>query len=103
DPAQHRGRAPARAAEEPVMRFALTDDQLALRDAVREVLADTCPPAVVRSSWTGGPVDRVSTALAELGVPGMVVPEKGGGLGLSDVDLVPVLIEVGYAAVPLPV
>jgi alkylation response protein AidB-like acyl-CoA dehydrogenase len=33
----------------------------------------------------------------------MAVPEKDGGLGLSDVDLVPVLIEVGRAAVPLPV
>jgi alkylation response protein AidB-like acyl-CoA dehydrogenase len=33
----------------------------------------------------------------------MAVSEKDGGLGLSDVDLVPVLIEVGYAAVPLPV
>lgn len=85
------------------MRFALTDDQLALRDAVREVLADTCPPAVVRSSWTGGSVDGVAAALVELGVPGMAVPEKNGGLGLSDVDLVPVLIEVGHAAVPLPV
>ena len=85
------------------MRFALTDDQVALRDAVREVLADTCPPAVVRSSWTGGSVDGVAAALVELGVPSMAVPEKDGGLGLSDVDLVPVLIEVGHAAVPLPV
>ncbi|GAA1033731.1 acyl-CoA dehydrogenase [Virgisporangium ochraceum] len=85
------------------MRFALTDDQIALRDAVREVLADTCPPAAVREAWAGGPVDRVSVALVELGLPGMALPEKDGGLGLSDVDLVPVLTEVGYAAVPLPV
>lgn len=85
------------------MRFALTDDQIALRDAVREVLADTCPPSAVRSAWAGRPVDAVSAALFELGVPTMAVPEKDGGLGLSDVDLAPVLIEVGYAAVPLPV
>ena len=85
------------------MRFALTDDQVALRDAVRDVLTDACPPSVVRAAWTGGDVDRVAAALVELGVPGMAVPEKDGGLGLSDVDLVPVLIEVGYAAVPLPV
>jgi alkylation response protein AidB-like acyl-CoA dehydrogenase len=85
------------------MRFALTQDQIAVRDTVREVLADTCPPSTVRASWTGGPVDRVTAALVGLGVPGMAVPEPDGGLGLSDVDLVPVLIEVGYAAVPLPV
>jgi alkylation response protein AidB-like acyl-CoA dehydrogenase len=81
------------------MRFALTDDQVALRDTVREVLADTCPPSVVRD----GPVGRVSAALIGLGVPAMAVPDRDGGLGLSDVDLVPVLIEVGSAAVPLPV
>ena len=90
------------------MRFALTDDQLALRDAVREVLAGTCPPAAVRAAWPSDPagastVDRVWTALAGLGVPGMAVPEKLGGLGLTDVDLVPVLTEVGAAVVPLPV
>jgi alkylation response protein AidB-like acyl-CoA dehydrogenase len=81
------------------MRFGLTGDQIALRDAVREVLADTCPPSVVRR----GDVDGVASALVGLGVPGMAVSEKDGGLGLSDVDLVPVLVEVGYAAVPLPV
>jgi alkylation response protein AidB-like acyl-CoA dehydrogenase len=85
------------------MRFALTGDQVALRDAVREVLADTCPPSVVRSTWTGGSAEGVASALAGLGVPGMAVPETDGGLGLSDVDLVPVLVELGYAAVPLPV
>jgi alkylation response protein AidB-like acyl-CoA dehydrogenase len=89
------------------MRFALTDDQLAVRDAVREVLAATCPPAVVRAAWPGSAdrsaLDRAWAALAGLGVPGMAVPEKAGGLGLTEVDLVPVLIEVGSAAVPLPV
>jgi alkylation response protein AidB-like acyl-CoA dehydrogenase len=89
------------------MRFALTDDQVALRDAVREVLAGTCPPAVVRAAWSGSPdgstVDRTWSALADLGVPAMAVPEKAGGLGLTEVDLVPVLMEVGAAAVPLPV
>jgi alkylation response protein AidB-like acyl-CoA dehydrogenase len=87
------------------MRFALTDDQIALRDTVRRVLADTCPPGVVRAAWTAGAstVYRIWAALAGLGVPAMAVPEKAGGLGLTEVDLVPVLIEVGAAAVPLPV
>ena len=33
------------------MRFAFTDDQLAFRDAVRDLLAKECPPAVVRAAW----------------------------------------------------
>ena len=86
------------------MRFALTDEQIALRDAVREVLAKACPATggarrfARRSSRRG-----VEGAWWSLGLPGMAVPERDGGLGLSDVDLVPVLIEVGAAAVPLPV
>ena len=44
DPAQHRRRAPPRPAEEVAtpMRFACTDDQLAFRDAARDLLAKEC-------------------------------------------------------------
>jgi alkylation response protein AidB-like acyl-CoA dehydrogenase len=38
-----------------------------------------------------------------MGLPGAAVPAADGGLGLTETDLVPLLIEVGYAAVPLPV
>jgi len=86
------------------MRFAYTDDQVALREAVRDLLADACPPSVVRASWTDpSAADGVWRKLADMGLPGTAVSEKLGGLGLSEVDLVPVLEEVGYAAVPLPV
>ena len=34
------------------MRFAFTDDQIALRDAVRDLLVRECPPAVVRAAWS---------------------------------------------------
>ena len=88
------------------MRFAPTDDQLALRDAVRELLAERCPPAAVRAAWPGGSssaVEDLWRGLVDMGVPGMLVPETGGGLGLDETDLVPMLIETGYAAVPLPV
>lgn len=63
------------------MRFALTEDQAALRDAVRAPLA--------AADWA---------ALAEMGVFAAMT-----GLGLDETDLVPVLEEVGYAAVALPV
>jgi alkylation response protein AidB-like acyl-CoA dehydrogenase len=119
------------------MRFALTEDQVALRDAVRELLTGRCPPATVRAAWpgsppepsTGGPrseatgtaeadppgrpasaarraaapVEAVWRELVAMGVPGAAVPEEHGGLGLTETDLVPLLEEVGRAAVPLPV
>ncbi|NIR38779.1 MAG: acyl-CoA dehydrogenase family protein, partial [Actinobacteria bacterium] len=33
------------------MRFAFTDEQDMFRDAVRDLLADACPPEAVRASW----------------------------------------------------
>ncbi|RFU20506.1 acyl-CoA dehydrogenase family protein [Geodermatophilus marinus] len=88
------------------MRFAPTPDQLELAGAVRELLADACPPEVVRAAW-GPEGDTGRTALwrqlADLGLLGAMVPEDVGGLGLTEVDLVPLFVEVGRAAVPLPV
>ncbi|MFV2010338.1 MULTISPECIES: acyl-CoA dehydrogenase family protein [unclassified Micromonospora] len=88
------------------MRFALTDEQATLRDAVDDLLTAECPPAVVRAGWPGGdpaPLDRLWTALAEMGLLAAAVPDAAGGLGLTEVDLVPPLTAAGYAAVPLPV
>lgn len=68
------------------MRFAWTDDQLAFRDAVRDVLAK------------GGGWDD----LVAMGVPAVLVPEAGGGLGLDELFLVPVVEEAGRVALPEP-
>jgi alkylation response protein AidB-like acyl-CoA dehydrogenase len=87
------------------MRFAFTDDQLAFRDAVRELLAKECPPAVVRAAWdpAGGRVGGAWSALGEMGVLGMLAAEDVGGLGLTPVDLVLLLEETGYVALPEPI
>jgi alkylation response protein AidB-like acyl-CoA dehydrogenase len=87
------------------VRFAFTDDQLAFRDAVRELLANECPPSVVRDAWAApsGRTDGVWAHLGEMGVLGMLAPEPAGGLGLTDLDLVLILEETGYAALPEPV
>src|SRR5690606_22648985 len=72
------------------MRFALTADQIALREAVRDLLAAECPPATVRAAW---PPRRPELAralwgrLAEMGVAGVAVPEAAGGLGLGACEL----------------
>jgi len=87
------------------VRFAFTDDQLAFRDAVRELLAHECPPSVVRDAWVSGSgrTEGVWAHLGGMGVLGLLAPESAGGLGLSDVDLVLILEETGYAALPEPV
>src|SRR5260370_7222440 len=87
------------------MRFAFTEDQLAFRDAVRDLLERECPPAVVRDAWSNatGRTPTVWTHLAEMGVLGALAPDAAGGLGLTFLDLVLVLEETGYAAVPEPI
>jgi alkylation response protein AidB-like acyl-CoA dehydrogenase len=89
------------------MRFALTEDQAALRDAARDLLTRECKPAVVREAWEGGAgapgVAAVWAKLAEMGVLGAAVPEEAGGLGLGARDLVPLLEEAGRVALPLPI
>ena len=99
------------------MRFAFTEDQLALRDAVRDLLAKECPAEVVRSAWPepddhdgrgagaradAGRLDQLWAALTDMGVTGVGVPEAHGGLGLTEVDWVLLAEESGYAAVPQP-
>ena len=85
------------------MRFAFTDDQLAIRDAVREMLAAECPPTAVRAAWEGhGRTVGAWAGLAEMGVLGMLVPEAADGLGLSELDVVLVHQEAGRAALPDP-
>lgn len=88
------------------MRFALSDDQVAFRDAVRDLLAKECPPAVVRAAWDAptGALDRgVWDSLGAMGVLGLLVPEADGGLGLDETYLVPILEECGRVALPHPI
>jgi alkylation response protein AidB-like acyl-CoA dehydrogenase len=85
------------------MRFALSHDQAALRDGLRDLLSQECTPAVVRDAWQGKSQTGLWDQLAGLGLTGAALPTGSGGLGLSDVDVTAMLAEVGYAAVPLPV
>ena len=87
------------------MRFAFSDEQLAFRDAVRDLLERECPPSAVRAAWENesGRTDKVWDRLAEMGVLGLLAPESAGGLGGNEVDGVLPLEETGYAALPEPV
>ncbi|MFS8585156.1 MAG: acyl-CoA dehydrogenase family protein, partial [Acidimicrobiia bacterium] len=87
------------------MHFGFDDDQLAFRDAVRELLEKECPPAAVRAAWEAPPggLDRtVWDRLTEMGVLATLVPEEADGLGLDERSLVLVLEEAGRAALPHP-
>ena len=86
------------------MDFSFTDDQLAFRDAVRELLAKECPPAAVRDAWTNadGRSGKAWTALGEMGVLGALVAESEGGLGLTELDVVLLAEETGRFALPEP-
>jgi alkylation response protein AidB-like acyl-CoA dehydrogenase len=86
------------------VRFAFTEDQLAFRDAVAELLEKECPPSVVRDAWENrtGRSGKCWHALGEMGVLGAIAPEVAGGLGLSELDLVLLLEASGHAALPEP-
>jgi len=85
------------------MFFGFDDDQLAFRDAVRDLLDKQCPPEVVRAAWEGELDRGVWQSLDEMGVLTLLVPEGAGGLGLDERSMVLLLEETGRAGLPHPV
>jgi alkylation response protein AidB-like acyl-CoA dehydrogenase len=86
------------------VRFAFTDEQLQMRDAVRTFLENECPPKVVRDAWTNDTGrSGLWPRLGEMGVLGVLAPEAQGGFGGDLLDLVLLLEETGRAALPEPI
>ncbi|MGZ4717608.1 MAG: acyl-CoA dehydrogenase family protein [Acidimicrobiales bacterium] len=87
------------------MRFAFTDDQILFRDTVRDLLDKECQPEQVRYAWVNddGRLPELWSALAEMGVLGMQVPDAFGGLGMTELDLVLLLEETGRVGLPDPI
>lgn len=87
------------------MRFAPTDDQVALREGFAALLAARCSPTVVREAWDAPP-GKLDGALwrhmADMGALHVLVPAERGGLSLDEVALVGVLEEAGRHAVAHP-
>src|SRR5262249_24573158 len=69
--------------------FTFSEDQDALREAVRAFLAREASDHYMREMADDerGFTDAVWEKLAELGWPGLLVPEANGGLGLGLVDM----------------
>jgi alkylation response protein AidB-like acyl-CoA dehydrogenase len=86
------------------VRFAFSDEQIAMRDAVRAFLDKECPPKVVRDAWTNDTGrSGLWSRLGEMGVLGVLAPEAQGGLGGDFLDIVLLLEETGRAALPEPI
>src|SRR6516164_7951680 len=87
------------------MNLELTDEQRALRDTVRQFLADRASVAVhVRSMLEDptGTTDEVWRGLAQLGTTGLVVPSEYDGAGMTMVEAGIVAEELGAALHPGP-
>jgi alkylation response protein AidB-like acyl-CoA dehydrogenase len=87
------------------MEFNFSEDQLMLQQTIREFLEGECTAAFVRSLWEteSGRSSDFWGRLAEIGIPGLLIAEEHGGLGMDEVDQALLLEETGRAAVPGPV
>jgi len=86
------------------MDFGFSEEQELLRKSAADFLAKECPMSYVRQMMEDdrGYSDELWNKMAELGWTGLIYPEEYGGAGLSIVDLVVVLEEMGKASVPGP-
>jgi alkylation response protein AidB-like acyl-CoA dehydrogenase len=86
------------------MDFALSDDQKLWQASLAGALARASPLGRVRAFAAGSePVARdVWTALTELGVPALLIPESHGGLGLGLLDAALSAELLGGQTVPAP-
>jgi alkylation response protein AidB-like acyl-CoA dehydrogenase len=84
--------------------FELTQEQAALREACRAMLAVSCPPQLARSlASSGQDVDgKLWQRGAELGWTGLAVPEEHGGAGQGLAELCLVAEELGRAVAAGP-
>ena len=87
------------------MDFRFDEDQELLQTTVRDFLEGEVTPETIRALWdtdtARSPV--LWKKLAEIGLPGMLVPEAFGGMGMDEVDFVLLLEETGRAALAEPV
>ena len=87
------------------MDFTFNEDQLLFQSTLRDFLAGECTPEMIRACWEAGTSHspELWAKLAELGVPGLLVPEAHEGMGMCEIDSVLLFEEAGRAALPEPV
>ena len=86
------------------MDFGLSEEQEMLRRTARDFLTAECPKDLVRqmSKDEKGYPPELWRKMAEVGWMGLVIPEEYGGGGMSFLDLVVLLEEMGRACLPGP-
>lgn len=87
------------------MRFAFSEDQEALRQSARSFLRDHSSPAQVRAAMQterGYDPEVWRKIGTELGWTALLVPEEYGGLGLTHVELVALMEQMGAVLLCAP-
>jgi alkylation response protein AidB-like acyl-CoA dehydrogenase len=86
------------------MYFDLTDEQQAIKSTARDFLAARYRSERIRELTASehGFEQSDWQEMAELGWPGLALPEEWGGQGLGTVDLAVLFEEMGYALAPSP-
>ncbi|MDX6589440.1 MAG: hypothetical protein QOI84_714 [Solirubrobacterales bacterium] len=86
------------------MYFDLTDEQQAIRSTAHDFLASRFKSERIRElAASEDGFDASGWAeMAELGWPGLALPEEWGGQGLGTVELAVLFEEMGYALAPSP-
>jgi alkylation response protein AidB-like acyl-CoA dehydrogenase len=86
------------------MDFGFSEEQELLRKSAADFLNKECPMTYVRQMMEDerGYADALWNKMAELGWMGLIYPEEFGGAGLTMVDLVVILEEMGRVALPGP-
>jgi len=83
--------------------FELDDEQLELQRVVRDIVGRECPPALVRAVVDGSDDGSgLWKTFVQLDWPTLTVPGDDGGMGMSAVELVITLEELGRVADPTP-
>jgi alkylation response protein AidB-like acyl-CoA dehydrogenase len=86
------------------MDFALSHDQKMMQASLAGALSRACPLERVRAFADArqGVARDVWAALVDLGVPGLLIPEEHGGLGLTLLDAALVAETLGAHVAPTP-
>ena len=84
------------------MDFAETEDQVMIRDMVRNFAETVAGPTCHQRDKEQKPPIEEFKQFAELGVAGMTIPEKYGGFGLSFLEFCILLAEAGRVLLPEP-
>jgi alkylation response protein AidB-like acyl-CoA dehydrogenase len=85
------------------MDFGFNDEQQAIRDTAREMLAKRSPLSRVREHAEAGTRDDdLWKEICDLGWPGIAIDDEHGGQGLGMVELAILCEELGYACAAVP-